>query len=69
MRFARMPASRKFLTEKQVKHEFREYILPEIIKRYGKDDEIAIREGYNDFVDALCTDGWVSPELADQTSW
>lgn len=64
-----MPVSRKFLTEEQVKHEFREYILPGIIERYGKDDEVAIREGYNNFVDALCADGWVSPKLADQTSW
>ena len=50
--------------------QFREFILPGIIKYYGKTDAVAIRTAWNDWTDSLCKSGditmkqyetWISP--------
>lgn len=32
-------------------------------EQYGEEDEIALREGFNEWTDTLCKDGQISPEL------
>ena len=39
---------------------FEEYVKPCIEHAYSKDDSIAIREGWNDYVDMLNKDGEIS---------
>jgi hypothetical protein len=41
--------------------DFEENIKPAVIARYGADDEVALREGWNDWTDGLCKDGEISP--------
>lgn len=42
------------MTKKEALKYFKENILPEVIKQYGKDDKIAICEEWNNYTDALC---------------
>ena len=44
------------MTKKQALAEFREYILPEVVKQHGKQDRVAKSEAWCNFTDALCKD-------------
>lgn len=57
-------------TKVQVLASFRKDILPAIIRQYGRDDHIAIREAWNNYTDTLCKakeitrkqyDTWINP--------
>jgi len=39
-----------------------------IVEKYGEDDEIALNEGFNDWTDALCTDGDISEYVCDNVT-
>lgn len=44
------------MTKAQALRDFREIVLPFVLKQYGRDDRIAIREAWNNYTDALCKD-------------
>lgn len=46
---------------KQAHDQWRESNVPALIDQYGKDDEVAFSEDWNNYTDALCKDG----ELTD----
>jgi len=48
------------MTKKEALKYFKENILPEVIKQYGKDDKIAICEEWNNYTDALCKAGKIT---------
>jgi hypothetical protein len=48
------------MTKKEAVKYFRQFILPEVIKQYGRDDKIAIREEWNNWTDALCKEGTIT---------
>jgi hypothetical protein len=54
------------LTKKQAIAEFREYILPEVIKQYGHFDRIAKSEAWCNYTDALRSEGRIT-EHQDST--
>jgi hypothetical protein len=56
------------LTKRQAIANFRELVMPEIIRRYGRGDVIAQREEWNNYVDALQKDGAVTRYQADTWS-
>jgi len=49
-----------FRSFEDVQADFEENVLPYVVEKYGKDDEIAIREAWNDYTDGLCKDGEIS---------
>ena len=52
------------MTKEEALQYFREYILPVIKETYeqnGKPDIVARREAWNNFTDALCKDGEITP--------
>lgn len=49
-----------YMRQEDIIASFEENILPGVVERYGKDDEIAIRTAFNDYTDALCKDGQIS---------
>ena len=53
-------ASKQFLPYEDVVHDFQDNILPGVIERYGKDDEIAVNEAWNDYTDQLREGGQIS---------
>lgn len=44
------------MTKKEALEEFKNDILPAVIKRYGKTDKVAITEEWNNYTDFLCKD-------------
>lgn len=44
-------------SEDELSERFDEEILPLVIEQYSEDDNIAIREAFNDWSDSLCKDG------------
>jgi len=48
------------LNKKEAYKMFMEYDYPAIVEQYGRDDRIAIREGWNNFTDFLCKDGRIT---------
>ena len=44
-------------SEKALSDRFDEDISPLVIEQYGKDDEPAMNEAFNDWSDSLCKDG------------
>ncbi len=51
---------RRNLTKKEAVAIFNEEVKPQILKRYGPKDKVAMRCGWNDFTDSLCKDGLIS---------
>jgi hypothetical protein len=49
------------MTKSQAINLFKREILPEVIKKYGKNDLPAIRTAFNDFTDTLCKNGDLTP--------
>ena len=48
-------------TKKQIEKEFKEYVLPIIIKQEGKSKDLPMRkEAWNNFTDMLCKDGVIT---------
>jgi hypothetical protein len=54
------------MTKKEALQDFRESILPSVIKRYGKKDKVAISEAWCDYTDRLAKDGMITRHQ-DQT--
>lgn len=50
------------MTKVEALAAFKEQILPQVQKQYGKDDKPAVREAWNDYTDALCKYGDITPE-------
>lgn len=46
-----------FLTFSEAFDQWEQDIKPLVIERYGKDDEPALSESWNDYTDMLCKDG------------
>lgn len=59
--------STKKMTKKEALAEFRESVLPAVVKRYGKDDKIAIREEWSNWTDGLCKDRQIT--MKQYESW
>ena len=53
------------MSEKDVKKEFEEQILPMVVDEYGKNDIVAISTAFNDWIDGLHKDGQISDDLVD----
>ena len=58
------------MTKKDALFEFKCFVLPSIIQRYGELDKVAIREAWGNWTDSLCKEGkitmtqyqkWVNP--------
>lgn len=49
---------------KQAVADFEETWLPLIIERYSASDEVAIRTGFNDYIDGLHKDGLITEHQA-----
>ena len=56
------------MTKKEAEQEFRSCFLDEIRREYGKNDKVAIRTGWNDFVDYLQKEGRITERQADTWS-
>lgn len=41
------------MTKAEAVAEFREYILPAVVAKYGRDDKHAIAQAWNDYTDYL----------------
>jgi hypothetical protein len=48
------------MTKREALQQFKSEILPEVIKKYGKNDKVAIREAWNNWTDYLCKDGQIT---------
>ncbi len=57
------------LTESQVLSDFRENILPSVVRAYGEDDSIAINEAFRCHIDNLHRDNLISNELVKSIDW
>lgn len=44
-------------SEAELSERFDEAVLPDVIAKYGEDDQVAINEAFNDWSDMLCKDG------------
>ena len=55
------------MTKQQALEYFKENILPAVIKKYGKNDETAIREEWNVYTDTLCKNREIT--LKQYESW
>ena len=49
-------------SEQELSDLFDESIAPMIVEQYGKNDEPAMAEGFNNWTDNLCKDGELHPE-------
>ena len=48
------------MTKAEALEDFREYIRPMIVKKYGSNDKPAIREAWNNYTDFLCKNGLIT---------
>ena len=48
------------MNRKDALKTFRQDVLPEVVRRYGRGDWTALREAWNDWTDALCKDGEIT---------
>lgn len=48
------------MTKKDALQEFREHVLPGVVKQYGRDDKIAIQQAWCDYTDSLAKDGRIT---------
>ena len=55
------------MTKRQALAEFRQFYAPEVRKRYGRGDTIAMREEWNNYTDMLCKDRRITSKQYD--SW
>ncbi len=55
----------KWMTEEQVVEAFEESFKPFLLAQFGPDDEIALREAFNDYTDSLCKEGQISNKMYD----
>jgi hypothetical protein len=47
--------------------DFREFILPGVIKWFGENDKVAIRTAWNDWTDSLCKSNQIT--LRQYETW
>lgn len=55
------------MTKKEALKEFKEFILPKVINKYGKNDKPAKCEAWNDWTDFLCKSNRIT--LKQYESW
>lgn len=55
------------MTKVEAKRQFEAYVLPNVIKQYGRNDRVAIREAWNNWTDALNKDGRITDKQVN--SW
>lgn len=55
-----VPRDHIYKTWDTVINDFEEHYLPELIKAYGSDDKIAMREAFNNYTDMLCKEGEIT---------
>ena len=55
------------MTKKNALELFTATILPDLEHKFGEDDIIAFREGWNNFTDSLCKDGDIT--LRQYETW
>jgi hypothetical protein len=53
------------MTKSQAVKQFNETVKPAIVARYGKSDNAAMRQAWNDFTDALCKNGDITPKQSE----
>jgi len=53
------------MTKREAVALFRAEVLPEVVKRYSKDDKPAICEAWNDWTDGLCKDKQITARQYD----
>jgi hypothetical protein len=58
---------RRGMTKAEAQHEFKVYVLPAVVERYGPGDKVAVREAWNDWTDALCKERRIT--LKQYESW
>lgn len=49
-------------SESELSDHFDEIVLSNVVEHYGEDDKIALQEAFNNYTDALCTDGLLHAE-------
>jgi len=55
------------MTRQDAIKEFKKYVLPKVIRSYGKKDEPAILEAWGIFLDSLQRDGFIT--MKQYESW
>ena len=55
------------MTKREAVKEFKEHILPGVLKQYGPKDKPALRQAWNDWTDGLCKDKRIT--LKQYESW
>ncbi len=53
------------MTKKEAVEEFEEYVLPEVLRVYGRRDRPAVREAWNNYTDMLQKDGRITARQYD----
>ena len=48
------------MTLREARKYFNEYLKPNVITLYGKNDTPALNEAFNDWVDSLCKSGEIT---------
>ena len=51
------------MTEEKVVKLFEETEEGEVLRTYGDNDRIAMREAFNNFTDMLCKNGWITEDM------
>ena len=49
-----------YMTYAKACEEFKETIEPLVVAQYGRDDDVALREEFNNWTDYLCKDGRIT---------
>ena len=55
----------RLCSKEQAILEFRKFILPQTIAKYGTNDSVAIREDWNNWTDALYKEGRITRKNVD----
>lgn len=55
------------MTKEQALKDFKKHVIPEIIKRYGEDDVVAMRTAWVNYTDDLHRSGMISDNQVN--SW
>ncbi|MCK4462881.1 MAG: hypothetical protein KAU58_01060 [Candidatus Omnitrophica bacterium] len=51
------------MTEQEAVARFKKDVYPLIVKYYGEDDVIAMREAFNNYTDMMCKNGEITLEM------
>ena len=56
-------------SEKQLSDRFDEDLADVVVEQYGRDDQCAIDQAFNDWTDMLCKEGEIHPEQYDKYTY